>query len=251
MLQRVQLWNQLLHDLGERLEDRVVVDRGQMVADLHELEIDVDQFVLDSLVDVALDLELVVVGDAVHLVNEHLEDDVLVQFVDALDHVQQRVQRVRVVVLGVDDEHQRTGDAGEDVIAEVLIEEVHLARKVPNTERDERRGGDLVLADAVRGLEEQRFVRRHLVEDHLLDRRLARTPQAHDVEARMLRLRLQEIVGEVRILFSGGLLVVVAELLRKRSAADLVLSRGVGESDGLVIRVIVRGILSIGYYGNS
>ena len=62
-------------------------------------EAEVDQLVVGALVDVALRLDLLVVGEAVHLVDEHLELDVRVDLVGARHGHVQPHQRLHVVVL--------------------------------------------------------------------------------------------------------------------------------------------------------
>ncbi len=53
------------------------------------------------------------------------------------------------------------------------VEEVDLPREVPDRELHERAVGDLVLHYLISALQEKSLVRRHLVEDDLLDRGFA------------------------------------------------------------------------------
>jgi len=66
------------------------------------LQAHVGQVVVGPLVDVSLGLDLVVVGEAVHLVDEHLEVDVGVDEVRARHRGVQTHQRLHVVVLVTD-----------------------------------------------------------------------------------------------------------------------------------------------------
>lgn len=102
--------------------------------------------------DVSLGFDFVVVGQSVDLVNENFELDVRVYFVRAGHSLVQLRQRLHVVILGVNDKHERTTAAENVVRVERRIKEVnlktnakldepdlagavaHLSRKVPNGE---------------------------------------------------------------------------------------------------------------------
>lgn len=69
--------------------------------------------------------------------------------------------------LSVDDKYQGPSSPEDHLVVKGGIEEVHLAREVPDLEVDERAAGDVVLVDLVGALQEQSLVRRHFVENHL------------------------------------------------------------------------------------
>ena len=56
---------------------------------------------------------------------------------------------------------------------EILESNVHLSRKIPDGKSDKGRVGNVLFCDLVSALQKEGFVRRHLVEDDLLNGRLA------------------------------------------------------------------------------
>ena len=71
-----KLWDEFLNDFAERFEDGVVVDGGQVVADVGVDIASVAQIISNLLHDVLEDVGFVLVIQAVGLVNEHLDVDV-------------------------------------------------------------------------------------------------------------------------------------------------------------------------------
>ena len=116
-----------------------------------------------TLSDVSLHLDLVVVRQTVDLVNEHLELDVRVDLV-CFDHGEvQHGQRVRVIVLGVDHEHERIARA-QQLVHFAGAKRVQFAGQRVDREEQQRIGLDVVLDDLV--------ARAFLQEDRLVSRRL-------------------------------------------------------------------------------
>lgn len=60
--------------------------------------------------------------------------------------------------LSINDEDQGAGSLEDHLAVECGIEEVHLARKVPDLEVDEGAAGDVVLVDFIGALEEESLV---------------------------------------------------------------------------------------------
>lgn len=132
-LQGAELRDELLDDLGEGLEDGVVVDGRQVEGDRGVLEAVVRELVLDADGDVALDVELVVVRKAVDLVDEDLDVDVWVEALEVEDGGVEAGDGLEVVVLGVDDPDEGANLAKDGVHIKVwVLEKVDLARKVPD-----------------------------------------------------------------------------------------------------------------------
>lgn len=69
--------------------------------------------------------------------------------------------------LSVNDKDQSSGSLEDHLAVKRGVEEVHLARKVPDLEVDKGGAGDVVLVDFVGALEEQRLIGWHLVEYNL------------------------------------------------------------------------------------
>ena len=87
---------------------------------------------------------------------------------------------------------------------------VHLPREIPNRELDEGAVGDVVLLDLVGGLQEESLVGGHLVEDHLLDRALATSPESHEEDLwSLLGSSSVSLSLEMRILGRGTKLVTI------------------------------------------
>jgi len=133
----------------------------------------------EVVLQLALALYPLVLAERVDLVHKHLEDDVRVDPVRRADSRLQPRQCLGVVVLRIDDPHERAAAAVRVLWLDRRRGGVNVPREVPDLKLDERRVVNVVLDQLVGGLEEERLVRRHLVEDHLLDRRLARPPRAH------------------------------------------------------------------------
>lgn len=144
---------------------------------------------------------------AVHLVDEHLEEDVRVVPVRTRDSVVQSRQSLRIrLVLRVNDEHNGAAVAEDHLLVhklsavdQVLCQQaaatsvadstgrqmiffltassvctfkVVVSWKVPDLELHERVVGDVLDVETVGAFQEQRLVWRHLVENHPLDARL-------------------------------------------------------------------------------
>eukprot|EP01136_Pigoraptor_vietnamica_P000952 Opistho-1_new@26921 len=184
VFERRQLRNELLDDLAEGLENRVVVDAREVKAEVDVAKAGVCELIECALVDVPLCLNLVVVGEAVHLVDEHLECDVLVHLVGLGDRHKELRKRLHVVILGVNHEHERTAAAEDVVRVERRVEKVDLSGEVPHLKLHKRAVRNVALHDFARALKEQRLVRRHLVKNDLLNRRLAAPPKPHEKNAR-------------------------------------------------------------------
>lgn len=60
--------------------------------------------------------------------------------------------------LSVNDKDQSSGSLEDHLAVKRGVEEVHLARKVPDLEVDKGGAGDVVLVDFVGALEEQRLI---------------------------------------------------------------------------------------------
>ena len=138
ILESVQLGDELLNDLAERFKDRVVVDGGQVVADVGVDVASIVQIISNLLDDVLEDIRLVLVVQAVGLVDEYLDIDVGKCGLQIHDGSGQTVERLGVLVLCIDDPDEST-NLGEDLgSVEGRIEVVELAGKVPDLEVHER-----------------------------------------------------------------------------------------------------------------
>ena len=134
-LEDTQARDELLDDLAEGLEDGVVVDGGEVEGDGRVLAAVVGELVLDADGDVALDVELVVVGEAVDLVDEDLYVDVGVRALQLEDGDVEAGDGLEVVVLGVDDPYQGSDLAKDGLHIEArVLEDVNLAGEVPDLE---------------------------------------------------------------------------------------------------------------------
>ena len=183
VLEGGELRDELLDDGRERLEDRVVVDRRLLERDLRRLHLRRRQLLGELRLDLALALVALLLAERVDLVQEDLDRDVRVDAVRRHDRRLQPLQRLREVVLRVDHPHERAAAAERDLGLHRRRRGVDVARKVPHLELHEGGVGDVVLHNLVRRLEEERLVRRHLVEDHLLDRRFPGASCAHEKHA--------------------------------------------------------------------
>jgi len=183
VLEGGELRDELLDDGRERLEDRVVVDRRLLERDLRRLHLRRRQLLGELRLDLALALVALLLAERVDLVQEDLDRDVRVDAVRRHDRRLQPLQRLREVVLRVDHPHERAAAAERDLGLHRRRRGVDVARKVPHLELHKGGVGDVVLHNLVRRLEEERLVRRHLVEDHLLDRRLSGASCAHEKHA--------------------------------------------------------------------
>ena len=63
----------------------------------------VGELVLNSLHDIALDIELVVVGETIHFVNEDLDVDIRVGGLEIENGTVESIDGFKVFILGVDD----------------------------------------------------------------------------------------------------------------------------------------------------
>lgn len=147
----------------------------------------VGQVIVGPLVNVSLSLNLVVVRQSVHFMDEDLKVDVRVHLVGSGHCQVQTPQSLHVVVLltesrlgvatldtkrkqphlSVNDEDQGTRSFEDHLAVEGGVEEVHLTGKVPDLEVDEGAAGNVVLVDFVGALQEQSLVGGHLVENDL------------------------------------------------------------------------------------
>jgi hypothetical protein len=132
--------DQFLDDLGEGFEDRVVVDRGQVEVDGVVFDAVVRELVLDALRDVALDVELVVIREAVNLVDENFDVDQGVGGCKVEDGGIKPIDSFEVIVLSVNDPDQSTNLTKDSICIEGRVHEVNLAGEVPNLEVHERAG---------------------------------------------------------------------------------------------------------------
>lgn len=69
--------------------------------------------------------------------------------------------------LSINDKYQSARSLEDHLTVKRGVQEVHLARKVPDLEVDKGAAGDVVLVDFVGALQEQRLVGGHLVENNL------------------------------------------------------------------------------------
>lgn len=191
-LENAQARDELLDDLGEGLEDGVVVDAGQVEGDGRVLASVVGELILDPNRDVPLDIKLVVVTKTINLVDEDLDVDVGVARLQAEDGRVETLHGLEVVILRVDDPNKGTDLAENGLHVEGrVLKDVDLAGEVPDLEVHEGsdagisgselggREGEgsvrhIVLLNSSRGFEEQGFVGGQLVEDDAADRGLAR-----------------------------------------------------------------------------
>ena len=117
----------------------------------------VRKLVLDSLDDVSLDVELVVVGQAIDFVDEDFDVDVWVAGLKVEDCAVEAVDGFEVVVLSIDDPEQGTNFAEDSFKVEGGAHEIDLAREVPDLEVHER-------AKVVRQLQQNRTCMTHCIE---------------------------------------------------------------------------------------
>lgn len=69
--------------------------------------------------------------------------------------------------LSINDENQRAGAPENHLVIECRVEKVHLPRKVPYVKVHKGTARDVVLADLVGALQEERLIRGHLMKHHL------------------------------------------------------------------------------------
>lgn len=86
--------------------------------------------------------------------------------------------------LWVDDKNKCSGASENHFIVECWIEEVNLAREIPDLEADKGAAGDLLPADFIGALQKKGLVGRHFMKDHLLNGRLPAPAQAHQQDPR-------------------------------------------------------------------
>lgn len=72
-----------------------------------------------------------------------------------------------VLHLCINDKYQSSGSSEYHLIIKGWVEEINLAREVPNLEIDKGAAGDVILVDLVGAFQEQGFIWRHFVEHHL------------------------------------------------------------------------------------
>jgi len=135
-----QVRDEFLDDFGEGFEDGMVVYGGEVEVDGGVLDAMVRELVLDALGDVALDVELVVVRQAVDFVDEDFDVDVWVGGLQVQDGAVEAVDGFEVLVLGVDDPDQGSDFAEDGVEVEGWVCPVNLAGEVPDLEVHERAG---------------------------------------------------------------------------------------------------------------
>lgn len=150
-----------------------------MKAQVDAIESSIGQIVGRPLMNVPLCVHLRVITVAIHFVNKHFELDLFVHFVRLQNGFVQFGERFDVIVTGIDDEHQCATSFEYHFRIECRIEEINLSGKIPYLELHEAAVVDIIFDNFIRGLEEQRLVRRHLVEDDFLDGTLAGATQAH------------------------------------------------------------------------
>lgn len=99
------------------------------------LEAMVGKFILDADGDVSLDVELVVVREAVDLVNENLNIDVGVCPLESEDGGIETHDGLEIVVLSIYDPDESSNLAKDSLHIEFgVLKDVDLAREVPNLE---------------------------------------------------------------------------------------------------------------------
>lgn len=145
------------------------------------LQAGVSQVVVGPLVNVPLRLDFVVVRQTIYFVDEHGKVDVGIHFESSGHGEMQAPERLHVVVLvtnrgtmskqpnlltqdkgmnerttdlGVNDKNQSSSSAEDHLAVERRVEEVHLAREVPDLEVDKGAAGDIVLVNLVGALQE-------------------------------------------------------------------------------------------------
>ena len=144
----------------------------------------------------ALALDTLLVAERVHLMHEDLKDNIRVDLVGADDRRLQPRERLRLVVLSVDDPDESTAVGEGDLGPNRRGGRVHVPREVPHLKLNERRVGDVIHHQLVGALEEEGLVWGHLVEDHFLNRALPSAPQPHQEHTRL---------GQASIHRGGGL----------------------------------------------
>lgn len=112
----------------------MVIDRGEVKVDWCIFDAVVGELVLDALHNVALDIELVVVRQSVHFVDEYFDVDVGVGGLKVEDCAVQAIDGFEVFVLGVDDPDQGTNFAENRIEVEGGVKKIKLAWEVPNLE---------------------------------------------------------------------------------------------------------------------
>ena len=106
------------------------------------------QFVGYTLSNVALHLDFVVVRQTVHFMNEHLKFDIQVDFIGFNNGKIQHAERIRIIILSIDHEHQRIARA-EQFGHFAGAECVQFAGQRVDREKQQRIGLDVVLYDLV------------------------------------------------------------------------------------------------------
>jgi hypothetical protein len=136
----------------------------------HVLQTRSGHLFVEVILQLALTFYPLVLAERIHFVHEDLKDHVRIDAVRYANGRLQPCQGLGMVVLRVDDPHKCTTAP----IGAVRLDRggggVHVARKIPDLKLEEGRIGNVVLHQLVGGLEEERLMWRHLMEDHFLDR---------------------------------------------------------------------------------
>lgn len=85
--------------------------------------------------------------------------------------------------LGVDDKDQCSCSPEDHLVVERRVKKVDLPWEVPDLEVDKGAVGDILPADLVGALQEQRLTRGHFVKDNFLYGRLAAPSEAHEQDS--------------------------------------------------------------------
>lgn len=119
----------------------MVVDGGEIVADWGVFVAMVGQLVGDALHDVTLDVNLIVVGNAVALVDEDLDVDVWITWLKLNNGTVEARDSLYIVILSVDDPDESSDLAEDCVYVEGRVMEVKLTREIPDLKVHERAKG--------------------------------------------------------------------------------------------------------------
>lgn len=132
-------WDQFLDDLAKGLKDAVVIDGRQVEPNRGVLKTLVRQLVLDANRDVALDVEPVVIREAVDLVDEDLYVDVWVMTLEIYNCLVKPRYGLHVVVLCVDNPDESSYLSEDGIHIKIrAVEVVDLSGKIPYLEVHKR-----------------------------------------------------------------------------------------------------------------
>lgn len=160
-----------------------------------------------------------------YLVYEDFEFNAGIHFVGLDDGVLEFGQGLIVIVLGIDDEDQRATIAEDHVRVEGGIDEIDLTRKIPDRKLHKTGIIDVVLDDLRGGLEEECFIRRHFMEDHLLYGTFAGTSQTHQQDA-WLHIddgAVQQTTGVHSLLRIDAITIILGERIHMKIIVHLVI----------------------------